>query len=264
MITNSVATQRILQQINTWGAVLGLAALFWLNQWHYYLATILATVLISKFGSSIAQHRYFCHRSFQTSHINELILTVLAALSTTGTTIQWVSIHRYHHAHSDIEGDIHSPHDIGMWRSWFHWYTQDPKKLIGPSYVKDLLKKPWIVWQHNNYFLIILMYVIVLACIDPWLVVFCYIVPSGYAMFTSGVLSTPLHFPNQGYRNFETTDRSVNSTVWNWLTLGEGLHNNHHYRAQEYNFAFTQLPGEWDFSAWLIQHFLLKKSNEPS
>ena len=81
-------------------------------------------------------------------------------------------------------------------------------------------------------------------------------IPAGFSWWSSAVLSLPLHLPSQGYRNFNTDDETVNSHFWNWLTLGEGLHNNHHAKPGEYNFAFTKRPREWDISAVIIDKFL--------
>ena len=252
---NNLLAQRIMQQINVWGSLVSLGLLFWVNQWHYYVLCILSVLLISRIGNSAAQHRYFSHRSFETPLWKEKILMILGALSTTGSSLQWASVHRYHHQHSDRHSDIHSPSDIGLWRAWFHWYKKDPHKLIGPHLIKDLLRKPHLVWQHKYYFAIILTYVAILAMIDPWLVLFCYVIPAGHAMFAAGMITAILHYWPHGYRNFDTDDKSSNSHFWNLFLLGEGYHNNHHARPTEYDFAFTRRSGEWDATAAMIRTF---------
>jgi stearoyl-CoA desaturase (delta-9 desaturase) len=191
----------------------------------------------------------------------ENIVAVLATLSTSGTTLQYATVHRYHHVNSDNGKDLHSPYEIGFYKSFFHWYEKDPTQLAGLSYIKDLLRKPLLIKLHEYYFLVIALYVLSLILIDPVLVIFCYILPVGYTWFNGGALSLPLHIKGAGYRNFETDDFTNNSHFWNWLTLGEGLHNNHHARPGEYNFAFTKNPGEWDFSAWIVDKFLIEKYN---
>lgn len=253
---NNTIILRILQHINTWGIIPGLIYLVYLNEPLYYLALIISVILISKVGASIGQHRYFTHKSFKMAELKEKIVAFFAVLSTTGSTLQYVTVHRYHHINSDNGKDLHSPHEIGYWRSFWHWYKEDPTKLVPLSMIKDLLKKPWLVFLHKYYFLIIAVYLITLAFLDPNLIIFCYIIPAGFSWWSSAVLSLPLHLNSQGYRNFETTDETVNSHFWNWLTLGEGLHNNHHARPGEYNFAFTNRPKEWDISAVIIDKFL--------
>ena len=253
---NNTVFLRFLQQINTWGIIPGLIYLIYLNQIFYYAALAISVILISKVGASIGQHRYFTHKSFKMSEAKEKIVALLAVLSTTGSTLQYVTVHRYHHANSDNGKDLHSPHEIGYWRSFWHWYTEDPTSLVPVSTIKDLIRKPWLISFHKYYFAIISLYIVLLAIIDPNLILFCYIIPAGFSWWSSAVLSLPLHLTSQGYRNFETSDTTVNSHFWNWLTLGEGLHNNHHARPGEYNFAFTNRPKEWDISAVIIDKFL--------
>lgn len=253
---NNTVILRILQQITTWSILPGVLYLFYLNEIQYYVLVFLSIIFISKFGASIGQHRYFTHKSFKMSLPKEIIISFLATLSTTGSTLQYVSVHRYHHANSDNGKDLHSPHEIGYWKSFFHWYDKTPSTLIPISSIKDLLKKPHLMFFHKYYFLIIFFYVLILTLIDINLVVFCYLIPAGFSWWSSGVLSLPLHLPSQGYRNFNTQDTTVNSHIWNWLTLGEGLHNNHHARPGEYNFAFTKKPWEWDICKILVDKFL--------
>lgn len=247
---------RALQQITTWGIIPGIIFLFLTNTWYYYVACILSILLISKVGASIGQHRYFTHKSFTTSTFKEKIMSFFAVLSTTGSTLEYVSVHRYHHANSDNGKDIHSPHEIGYWRSFWHWYKEDPSKLANGYLIKDLLRKPFLLTQHKYYFYIIFVYLVLLALIDYNLIIFCYIIPAGFSWWSSAVLSLPLHINSHGYRNFDTSDQTVNSLLYNWLTLGEGLHNNHHARPNEYNFAFTRKKGEWDLSAFIVDKFL--------
>ena len=88
----------------------------------YLLEAVIATFLLSVVGTSIAQHRYFGHRTFTTNRVTNFILALLATLSTSGSIIHWSAIHRHHHAHSDTEHDIHSPRHIGFIRCFFNWY----------------------------------------------------------------------------------------------------------------------------------------------
>lgn len=255
-MNHNVKILLILQQINFWGMFLGLGLLFYLNVWYYYLITIAATIIIAKGGVSIAQHRYFSHHAFSTTPIKDKILLWLATLSGTGTILQYSAVHRYHHIASDSPTDLHSPETLGLWRSWFHWYRTEDRQSAGPIYIKDLLRRQDIRWHHDHYFSIIFFYILLLALIDPVLVIFCYMIPNGYAWLILGLTAVPVHINGAGYRNFNTPDQSSNNKLVNWITLGEGMHNNHHHRPQEYNNAFTKGPGEWDFCAWIIDNFL--------
>lgn len=62
------------------------------------------------------------------------------------------------------------------------------------------------------------------------------------------------------YRNYETEDQSWNNKVLQMIDIGEGLHNNHHFKPDLYDQAHK--PGEFDFAAFVIKHFFESKKNE--
>lgn len=248
---------RTLQHINTWSIIPAIVYLLYLNNLTYYICFAISILLISKVGASIGQHRYFTHKSFKTTPLKENIMAVLATLSTTGTTLEYVAVHRYHHSNSDNGKDLHSPHEIGYWRSFWHWYKEDVNSLIKGYMVRDLLRKPMIMHLHKYYFVVIFSYIFLLTLIDWRLVIFCYMIPAGFSWWSSAVLSLPLHLNSQGYRNFNTSDQTVNSHFWNMVTLGEGLHNNHHAKPGEFDFAFTKKRFEWDLSALIVRKFFI-------
>lgn len=249
---NSVLLLRIVQQINFWGMFMGLAALIYLANWWYLVVCLISVILLAKVGLSVGQHRYFSHRSFTTTARKATLLRWLATLSTTGSTLQYATVHRHHHRYSDTPQDLHSPRYLGRWRTWFHWYDQDPSSVAGASIVRDLLRDTHIVWHHRHYWLIISGYILCLAVIDPWLVLFCYIVPCGYAWTNAGIQSLVLHDTDDD----RPGDRSKNSILWNAITLGEGLHENHHRQPAHYR--FTNRTRDFDFPAWLIEKFFLR------
>ena len=60
--------------------------------------------LIPGLGITVGFHRYFTHRSFETSRPVKALLAVLGSMTSQGPVCQWVSDHRKHHAHSDVRG----------------------------------------------------------------------------------------------------------------------------------------------------------------
>lgn len=227
-----------------------------LNFW-YVFVTIVSVLLISKVGHSIGQHRYFSHRSFQTGPKREWLMALLATLGTTHTAIHYSALHRYHHAHSDTGLDPHCPKQLGFWRSFFSFVDQEKTKAIQTKHIRDLLVKKPVTFFHNWYWPTIVLYWVLLLAIDPLLFLFCYVIPCGYVQFVAGTQLSLGHM--WGYKNFDTKDDSINNKLWNVLTLGEGLHNNHHARPYEYDFAYTKKPGEWDFCGWLVKTALITK-----
>ena len=126
---------------------------------------------------------------------------------------------------------------------------------IPKTNIKDLLQKPAVMFFHNWYWPVIVSYLILLVIVDPLLVLFCYVLPSGYTRFITGTQISLGH--GKGYRNFDTNDSSINNRFWNCISMGEGLHNNHHARPNHYDFAFTKQPGEWDIAKFIVEKFFL-------
>jgi fatty-acid desaturase len=63
-----------------------------------------------------------------------------------------------------------------------------------------------------------------------------------------------------GYRNFDTTDKSTNNTLGQWLFgfPGAMLHNNHHAFPDEYNYKMSEKWYETDFLNVFIIEKILK------
>ena len=74
------------------------------------LALLAVFYLLSAAGVTVGFHRLLTHRSFQTHPWIERTFAVLGSMSVQGSVLDWVADHRKHHAHTDEEGDPHSPH----------------------------------------------------------------------------------------------------------------------------------------------------------
>ncbi|HNG57138.1 MAG TPA: acyl-CoA desaturase [Solirubrobacterales bacterium] len=74
------------------------------------LALLAGMYLLTTFGITIGFHRLLTHRSFQTFKPIEYFLAICGSMAVEGPVNTWVADHRKHHAHTDEEGDPHSPH----------------------------------------------------------------------------------------------------------------------------------------------------------
>jgi stearoyl-CoA desaturase (delta-9 desaturase) len=240
---------------------IALFVLFYLNFFPYYVLSILSIIFITKIGQAIGQHRYFSHNAFVVGKFRRFFLCLLATLSTTGTIIHYSAIHRAHHRFSDSGLDPHNPKEKGFWKVWFTLLDEEEIiKRIPKKIVNDLIRDKMVLWFHHYYWYVIISYILLLLLINPIFVVFCYILPVGYARLCMGIQGTFSH--NIGYRNFNTDDNSTNSILINIVTLGEGSHNNHHYRQTEYDFGFTGKITELDISAILVRYLIRGKKFE--
>jgi stearoyl-CoA desaturase (delta-9 desaturase) len=195
----------------TWPAVITGIALYFIRMW----------------GVTAGYHRYFAHRTFETSRVFQFILAFIAMSSAQRGVLWWAAHHRRHHKFSDLEGDLHSPVRDGFWFSHVGWIFVKGAEDTDFDRVKDLQKFPELVWL-DKYFLV-----------PPTIVgVACVLIGGAPMLFVGFFLSTVItwhctFFINSlthvwGKRRFETTDDSRNNFVLALLTLGEGWHNNHH------------------------------------
>jgi stearoyl-CoA desaturase (Delta-9 desaturase) len=210
------------------------------------LAIMLSVYIASGLGITIGFHRMLTHRAFQTSKPVEYTFAVLGSLAVQGPVINWVADHRKHHAHTDEEGDPHSPHVgvgkgvlgavRGLWHAHIGWLYTEHGQAARHKYAPDLMEDRGMRAINRNF---------------HWIVGAGLVIPfvAGYALTgeLKGALTALLrgglvrifflhhitwsinsicHF--FGSRRFSTDDMSTNVF---WLavpSLGEAWHHNHH------------------------------------
>ena len=127
------------------------------------LALFALFYLVPGLGITVGFHRYFTHRSFETSRPVKTLLAVLGSMTSQGPVCQWVSDHRKHHAHSDVEGDPHSPHVgsgsgfagvvRGFWHSHVGWLFSTKGLVVRTKYGRDLIEDAIVRNVDRLYFL---------------------------------------------------------------------------------------------------------------
>lgn len=244
---------RTLQLVNHVLMIYGIiaVALGWITPW-YLLAGFLTYLWFGTIGVCVGLHRYFSHRSFKTSKFWHVFLALSGTLTTVGSVIGWVGLHRYHHLNTDTDEDPHDPRRIGILRAWFYFWK--PSKFT-KKYIRTELQDPVLVFMHRHYFKIIFAYIALLAVINPWLVIWCYCLPACGAYHGISAVTVIGHM--HGYKSQDVNDQSRNSWIACLLSCGEGWHNNHHARAGSHRQGF-----EWwelDPPAWVIENILIKK-----
>lgn len=228
------------------------------EQHHLWWVTGIAYMFMSIFGGGIGLHRLLAHRSYRVNKWWEYAMSLCSVPATIGSTITWVALHRFHHATSDKPNDPHSPYihrekfetlEFSYWQAFKSWIGLWDVKHIPPNYAKDLMRDPFHVFIHRHYFKLIFMYVLIMAMIDPWLVIYGYALPATLTLHASSTVSVIAHY--HGYRTYQTGDKSTNSWLVALITFGDGWHNNHH--AQPSNWMFGQKWWELDLSGQFIK-----------
>jgi stearoyl-CoA desaturase (delta-9 desaturase) len=233
--------------------LLAVASLAWAGHTGQ-LATLAAWAaafwLLLGIGLEVGTHRLFSHASFGASAVVTKLLAVLGTLVGQGTVIFWVAIHRgYHHPFADTDRDPHSPSARGLWYSYAGWLIDPGNEKLNLRGSVNLLRDPFQLWLHTNYFRVIWGFVLLLAAFSP-------AVAAGYvcasvACFHQTMLVNVVCHTKIGSRPFDTRDSSRN--IW-WLaplTWGLSLHNTHHAHPGDPDFSRNWW--EIDVSAWVIR-----------
>src|SRR5215210_7348291 len=114
------------------------------------LAILAVMYLLTAGGITVGYHRMLTHRSFRTHKPTEYLFAVLGSMAVQGSVIAWVADHRKHHAHTDVEGDPHSPHVghgdgivgalRGLWHAHAGWLWRTHGQARAHKYAKDLVE----------------------------------------------------------------------------------------------------------------------------
>jgi stearoyl-CoA desaturase (delta-9 desaturase) len=228
-------------------ATIAAALLFW-NRLVTPADLAIASVmyLLTAVGITVGFHRLLTHRSFQTAKPLEYLFAVLGSMAVQGPVISWVADHRKHHAHTDEDGDPHSPHVghdggvrgvfAGLWHAHTGWLMSTQGRADWKRYARDLYEDPGMRTISRQFVPLILLGLALPAAAG-------YLVSGTLAGAATGLLwgglvrvffvhhitwsvNSVCHF--LGSRRFATDDRSTN-VFWLALpSLGESWHHNHH------------------------------------
>ena len=208
-----------------------------------------ATCFMAGLCVTLANHRYFSHKSFKTHRLTQALLALGSCWALQKGPLWWAANHRAHHRHSDTPDDPHSPIH-GIWWSHMGW-TLHPNthKARKDPFIADLLKFPELHWMDRLWFLPPLLY---LALLFIWggvsAMIWGYLLPILIQFQFTYLVNSACHL--WGGQPFHTDDTSRNNVVVALLTLGEGWHNNHHrcqFSARQGFFWY-----EIDVTYWVI------------
>jgi len=199
----------------SWPAIIGAVILYW---------------IAGSLGIGMGYHRLLTHRGYRVPKVVEYFLVTCGALALEGGPIQWVATHRIHHAHTDKEGDPHTPRDGGWWAhiGWIVRGTaQDHSQATLDRYAPDLTKDRYYVWLSKFDYLPSLVLLIGLLAFGGWgLMLWGVFLRVTLGLHATWLVNSATHL--WGRRRFLTLEDSRNSWWVALLTFGEGWHNNHH------------------------------------
>jgi stearoyl-CoA desaturase (delta-9 desaturase) len=228
-------------------ATIAAIVLLWgsLVSWHD-LALLAVMYVLTAAGITVGFHRMLTHRSFRTHKPTEYVFAALGSMAVQGPVIAWVADHRKHHAHTDVEGDPHSPHVghgdgvmgvlRGLWHAHMGWLLTEHGRADWNKYAPDL-------WEDrgmrliNRRFVSLVMLGLAIPALAGYLLtgtllgaatglLWGGLVRVFFVHHVTWSVNSVCHF--LGTRRFEVEDQSTN-VFWLALpSLGESWHHNHH------------------------------------
>jgi len=186
------------------------------------------------------------HRAFQTHKATRYAFAYMGMLAVQGPVIDWVADHRKHHAHTDVEGDPHSPHVghgdgvvgalRGLWHAHAGWLWETHGQARAHKYAKDLVEDRGMRVLNRKFPLIVLASLLIPAVLGgllSWSLkgAFTGLIWGGFVRIflqhhVTWSVNSVCHF--FGKRRFDVEDQSTNVF---WLAIpsfGESWHHNHH------------------------------------
>ncbi len=206
---------------------------------------------------SLSFHRYHTHKGVVFNKIVDTMMQLWLWLVTSMCKLDWVSVHQYHHAHSDTEEDPHSPVVKGLGHVLFMGVFDYTKAKAHPEVLKlrakikhNKLEK----FMSENLFLgpSILVAFNMLVFGVYWGTILSVINFLISPIFAVGGVNAIAHW--WGYRNHQSNDNSRNVGFLfplNFLICGELDHNNHH--AHQRSCSFRHKWYEFDIGYFYIK-----------
>ncbi|MEO0396672.1 MAG: acyl-CoA desaturase [Cyanobacteria bacterium P01_A01_bin.137] len=222
--------------------------------WSAVAVALLLHWITGCLGITLGWHRLVAHRSFKTPKWLEYFFVFCGSLACQHGPIEWIGLHRHHHAHSDQPVDHHSS-TKGFWWSHMGWiFYEVPADGDVPRLTKDIANDPFYLFCENYFLLMQIALGLLLYAIGGWSFVLWGIFVRLVAVYhcTWFVNSATHKF---GYKTYDAGDYSTNCWWVAVVTYGEGWHNNHHA------FQFSARHGLkwWEIdTTWMVIQLLSK------
>ena len=218
-----------------------------------WVISVIAYFFTGCVGMAVTGHRWMAHKSFYAPRWFQIFGSICGALGGIGAPLVWAAVHRQHHRFVDRIGDPHSPNVDSLWKVQYGIMSIKPNW----RHVRDLLKDPFQRALYRFHWRLQFLYVGILALIDPFAIVYAYLVPAFYLWNIGAALNIVCH--KLGYRSYDSPDQSRNNFVMAILMWGEGWHNNHH--AHPNNWRCGHRWYEIDICSWVIRVIAPRKNN---
>jgi stearoyl-CoA desaturase (delta-9 desaturase) len=231
------------------------------------LGILAFTYVLFGLGVTVGYHRLLTHRSFKTHKATEYALAIIGSMGLQGSVMDWVADHRKHHAHTDAEGDPHSPHVghgsglPGLWHAHTGWLFETHGQADWKKYAPDLYEDRGMR-RIGKAFPYLALYSLVLPTLLGFLLhgltldgalrglVWGGLVRAFFLHHVTWSINSICHF--FGQRRFDVEDKSTNVAWLSLLSFGESWHHNHHAFPRSAQHGLRRTERALDPSAWVI------------
>jgi stearoyl-CoA desaturase (delta-9 desaturase) len=234
------------------------------------LAALAGMYVISIMGVTVGFHRLFTHRSFATYKPVEYFLAIVGSTAVEGPVMNWVADHRKHHAHTDQEGDPHTPHGhgsglkgavTGLWYAHMGWLFDHSGTSEHTKYARDLHDDRGMQVIHRTFPLWVAVGIALpaafgLAVKGTWWGAFEAALWGGPVRIflvhhVTWSINSVCHF--FGRRRFAVDDHSTNVAWLSLLSMGESWHHNHHTFPRSAFHGLRRWERRLDPTGWVIR-----------
>ena len=202
------------------------------SPWWVPVVWIVALGHITNLCVTLYLHRSATHEGVKFHPVVEHFMRFWLWLTTGMNTVEWVAVHRKHHAFADREGDPHSPVNEGLLAIVFggvFFYREAIKDREAIEKYGKGCPDDWVeqnVYSKVGFGGILVALAIDLFLFGPFIGLAVWLAMAVWIPIFGNVINGVGHAI--GYRNFDTKDHSRNIIPLGLWIVGEELHNNHH------------------------------------
>lgn len=200
-------------------------------------------------ATTLYLHRGLAHRAMRVSPPLAAVFRVVIWMTSGIRPRQWVAVHRKHHAFTDVPGDPHSPRLVGYLAVQFNnvgMYRRAAKDAdVVARYARDIPSDVWDRLFLNHAFLGVGIAIAAVWVGLGWEVM---LIAAGVHVVLYMFLNAAVNAVGHQWGKAPYANTAFNNQWLAWLTVGEGLHNNHHAAPSSARFAHHR--GEFDPGWW--------------
>ncbi len=212
------------------------------------------TYILSGISITAGYHRLFAHKTYDSHPVVKILFLIFGATAFQNSVLKWASDHRQHHSKVDTNDDPYNINE-GFFFAHMGWILLEKNSHVKERYAKDMMKDKLIMWQHNNYLAIAVVFGVILP------IAICYLLTGGLygaiaaCLFRIVFVHHCTFFINSlchcfGSRPYTDTNTAKDNWFMAFLTFGEGYHNFHHFFQTDFRNGIRWY--HFDPTKWLI------------